>query len=69
MLKFLSESGQQQQAQAALLQQQQHQQALLKPSLEDRYHALMISVAELGQDIKPAYAGSRAAHDRLKKGE
>eukprot|EP00117_Sycon_ciliatum_P021895 scpid89336/ scgid19048/ len=35
--------------------------------LEKRYHALMVAVEEIGRDIKPAYAGSRIAMERLKK--
>lgn len=51
---------------------QQHavpQQMTPEQMLEARYQALMIAVEDIGRDIKPAYAGSRAAMERLKKGE
>jgi len=48
------------QNQAQQLQHQQH--------LQNRYQQLLKVIDELGKDIRPAYAGSRGAPERLKKG-
>ena len=54
------EEYQKQQLEKVEKQRQQHLQA--------RYQQLLKVVDELGRDIRPAYAGSKGAPERLKKG-
>ena len=47
---------------------EKNQQLARQEHLQNRYNQLLKVIDELGRDIRPAYAGSRGAPERLKKG-
>merc|ERR1712178_593357 len=52
-----------------ILQQQKEQQKQLRQQqMQQKYQQLLKTIDELGKDIRPTYAGSRGAPERLKKG-
>lgn len=62
----------QQQAQALqqqFIEQQKEQQKIQRQQqMQQKYAQLLKTIDELGKDIRPTYAGSRGAPERLKKG-
>merc|ERR1739845_179628 len=51
-----------------LANQQENMERQRQQNLANKYQQLMKVIDELGRDIRPAYAGSRGAPERLKKG-
>merc|ERR1712170_28820 len=49
-------------------QQKEQQKIQRQQQMQQKYQQLLKTIDELGKDIRPTYAGSRGAPERLKKG-